>query len=273
MLQKIKNRLMRIWPISSIRRHVIQKFELGSLEFRINEGCVVRPNYAYCLLHSARLAKSLGLKKMSVLEFGCAGGRGLLALEELAEAIERELGVSIEVYGFDTGKGLPAPKDYRDLPYHWKQGFFAMEVGNLTPKLHRTKLVIGDVADTAGTFIDEFDPAPIGAIMHDLDFYSSTISSFELFNADSSRFLPRVYNYFDDIIGSEVELYNDYTGQRLAIEEFNRRSESVKLSPAYHLITRAVTVQWYHQIRTLHFFRHERYDEFVSQDDQQLRLD
>ena len=27
--------------------------------------------------------------------------------------------------------------------------------------------------------------------------------------------------YFDDIIGTETELYNDYTGERLSINEFN----------------------------------------------------
>ena len=37
-------------------------------------------------------------------------------------------------------------------------------------------------------------------------------------------FLPSVFSYFDDIIGSEIELYNDYTGERLAINEFNSNS-------------------------------------------------
>lgn len=272
MLNRFTNKLLRGAALSSAGRHVIRNLNLGNLEFRINTGCTIRPHYAYCLLHSARLASSLGLKKMSVIEFGCAGGAGLLALEEHAEAVEKELDLDIEIYGFDTGRGLPAPKDYRDLPYHWKEGFFAMEMDRLAPRLSRSKLVIGDVGDTVRAFISEFDPAPIGAIMHDLDFYSSTASSFELFSAQPERFLPRVYNYFDDVIGSEVELYNDHTGERLAIDEFNRGSESAKLSPAYHLITRPFVMQWYHQIRILHFFQHDKYSQFVSKDDQQLRL-
>src|SRR5262245_56689938 len=72
--------------------------------------------------------------------------------------------------------------------------------------------------------------------MHDLDFYSSTKAALGLFEADEKYILPRVFNYFDDIVGSEIELYNDFTGERLAINEFNAAHAQMKLCPAYHLL-------------------------------------
>ncbi|NIP15814.1 MAG: hypothetical protein GWM88_14255 [Pseudomonadales bacterium] len=36
-------------------------------------------------------------------------------------------GVDIEIWGFDSGKGLPAPKDYRDLPYIRQEAFFEFD--------------------------------------------------------------------------------------------------------------------------------------------------
>jgi hypothetical protein len=41
------------------------------------------------LTHSAKLAKALGLKKISVIEFGCAGGKGLIKLEKYAQLVEK----------------------------------------------------------------------------------------------------------------------------------------------------------------------------------------
>ena len=61
------------------------------------------------MLHGAALAKKLGHRRVSVLEFGVAGGRGLIDLEYHAREVSRELEIEIDVYGFDTGSGLPAP--------------------------------------------------------------------------------------------------------------------------------------------------------------------
>ena len=57
------------------------------------------------------------------IELGVAGGRGLLALEEASAEIGPFLGVKIDVVGFDSGEGIPAPIDYRDLPHSWNAGF------------------------------------------------------------------------------------------------------------------------------------------------------
>jgi hypothetical protein len=76
------------------------------------------------VLQGASLAKILGLPRVSVFEFGVAGGAGLVNLERIAELVEQKTGVGIDIYGFDTGKGLPKPKDHRDVPYMWEEATF-----------------------------------------------------------------------------------------------------------------------------------------------------
>ena len=46
-----------------------------------------------------------------------------------------------------------------------------------------------------------------------------------MLKADLEFFLPRMYCYFDDTIGTETELFNDFTGERLAINEFNSQNK------------------------------------------------
>lgn len=250
----------------------MQTFNLGSYVTRLENGLVDRPHYGYCVFNGARLAKKLGYRRISVLEFGVAGGRGLLNLEFHAREVEEAVGIEIDIYGFDTGKGLPQPADYRDLPYHWQEGFFDMDLQKLRARLKNAKLVIGDIKDTAQTFFAEHDPAPVAAIMHDFDFYSSTAAALKMFDGPERYFLPRVFCYFDDTIGSETELYNDYTGERLAINEFNQEHETKKIAVPYHLLTRRIREAWHHQIFIYHDFGHRQYNDFVSDEDQQQRL-
>jgi len=239
---------------------------------RISLGLTHRPQYAYCMWHAARLASSLGHKKISVLEFGVAGGNGLCAIELHARRISRRLPVEFEIYGFDTGAGLPPPADYRDLPYHWQSGFFAMDEARLRSRLKTSKLVLGNVKDTSKTFLDQHKPAPIGCIFNDLDFYSSTRDSFQVLNGKPEFYLPRVFNYFDDIIGDDIALYNEHTGQRFAIEEFNRTSPTKKFSKVRHFARKRLRHVWHEQVFILHDFAHPAYNTFVSEENQQLPL-
>ncbi len=244
---------------------------LGSFCCRLRAEAFARPYYAYCVYHSADLAKKLGYTEISVIEFGVAGGNGLVELERYAREVATEIGIGIQVYGFDTGTGLPAPEDYRDLPYHWRPGFYRMDEERLRSRLRSARLVLGDIRETSAAFFDTYQPAPLAAVLHDLDFYSSTRAALEMFNASEKYRLPRVFCYFDDIVGDETELYNDFTGERLAIAEFNAAGPK-KLCPAYHLVTRENPRQWYHQIYLLHDFQHSRYNDFVSENNQQLPL-
>jgi hypothetical protein len=239
---------------------------------KIHWSLAPRPHYAYCMFHAARLAKRLLIPRISILEFGVAGGNGLAIIERHAAWIRREMAVDFQIFGFDTGEGLPEPESYLDLPYHWKAGFFRMDRASLDQKLSVSQLVLGNVRETSQTFFALHDPAPVGCIFHDLDFYSFTRDAFKLLDDPSLRFLPRVFNYFDDIIGSEVELYNDYTGQRRAINEFNDSHAERKLARCYHFHRLKVHRVWHEQIFILHDFAHPLYNRFVSDDDQQLPL-
>ncbi|HSS20304.1 MAG TPA: hypothetical protein VLL54_09525 [Pyrinomonadaceae bacterium] len=260
------------YPLRTFALRCKRKLNVGTYAERLHDGNVDRPHYGYCLYQGAALGKKLGLGRISVLEFGVAGGRGLLNLEYHAREIEQALGIEIEIYGFDTGKGLPRPVDYRDLPYHWKEGFFAMDGEQLQAKLSKATLVIGDVTETSQDFFGKYEPAPIAAVLHDLDFYSATAAALRMFDATEKYFLPRVFCYFDDIVGSETELYNDYTGERLAIREFNRTHETKKLAAAYHLLAKRFKETWHNQIFIYHDFGHSRYNDFISEGAEQLPL-
>ena len=120
------------------------------------------------------------------------------------------------------------------------------------------------MAETSKTFFAKYDPAPIGAVSHDLDFYSSTMEALKLFDAPDRYLLPRVFCYFDDVTGGDVELYNDHTGERLAIHDFNNGHSDRKLSPAYYLQATAGFQEWHYRIWTLHDFTHEDYGKFIS---------
>lgn len=272
MLSFLKELILDPHPLRSVALRCKRKLNLGTYAERLHDGNLDRPHYGYCLYNGALLAKKLGLRRISVLEFGVAGGRGLLSLENHAREIERALEIDIDIYGFDTGKGLPKPLDYRDLPYHWKEGFFNMDRAKLQARLTRAKLVLGDIGETSRKFFTEYDPAPVAAIMHDFDFYSATTAALKMFDAPEKYFLPRVFCYFDDIVGSETELYNDYTGERLAINEFNRAHETKKLATSYHFLAHRIRETWHNQIFIYHDFEHSRYNDFVSDGREQLPL-
>lgn len=202
MLKKLQYLLLSPSPLRNIAKQFIKKF--GSYEQALKVGVVNRPgygypNYGYCVYNAAILAKKLGYKRISVLEFGVANGKGLIELEYHALQVSKIFGVDIEIYGFDTGEGLPDPQDYRDLPHHWKKGFFKMDVPGLKSKLKKAKLVLGNINLTSKSFFDEYNPAPIGAIAYDFDFYSSTVTALKMLEAGEKYYLPRVFCYFETL--------------------------------------------------------------------------
>jgi hypothetical protein len=70
-------------------------------------------------MEAAILASLLGYPKISVIEFGCGGGNGLLNAEMHINEVMKIFAVDIELYGFDCGSGLPSPRDYRDMPHYF----------------------------------------------------------------------------------------------------------------------------------------------------------
>ncbi len=116
----MQSKLRKLWlhpaPLRYALGQIIYRLKLLPYKERVEWFLEKRPHYAYTLLQAATLAQRLSLPKISAIEFGVAGGKGLLNLEYHATKIEQLTGVEIELYGFDTGAGLPQPKDYRDLP-------------------------------------------------------------------------------------------------------------------------------------------------------------
>jgi hypothetical protein len=260
---------------SLLIRRLFRRWGSFSTQTKLDLDLFPRPYYAYGLHQACVQAKRLGIARISALEFGVAGGTGLCTIEAIAEELETFTGVKIDVYGFDTGQGLPAAPDPRDLPYVWQRGFYKMDEAALRKKLRRAKLILGPVAETVGGFVTSHSPAPVGFISFDMDYYTSTMDAFRLFDENPpATFLPRVFCYFDDIIGRDEELHCEFVGELLAIEEFNRRHEQKKIGQIYGLAhKRIIHAGWCEQMFVLHDLGHPRYCEYASGErDKQLKL-
>ncbi len=190
-----------------------------------------RPEYIWGMLQGVALGKVLGMDRVSVIEFGVAGGAGLIAMEQIADEIQRMLTIGVDVYGFDSGTGIPKSQDHRDCPNIWLDGQFPMDRAELEKRLRRASLKLGLVGNTVPEFI-KTSPAPVAFVSFDLDLYSSTRDALKLLEVDEGLLLPRVLCYFDDIMGLT---YGDYNGERLAIAEFNTNHTTRKLTPLYGL--------------------------------------
>ena len=104
---KFKKRLKRL----------VDKKKIGNFKFRMKINALERMHYAYICYNAAKLAKQLNYDRISVIEYGVAGGRGLLILEQYAEEIKKLLGIKT------------ATKDKRSSCYHgslyWKSPSFS----------------------------------------------------------------------------------------------------------------------------------------------------
>lgn len=240
---------------------VAGKARLISPQRQFEWGLVDRPHYAYGLSRAATEAKALGYNSMTAIEFGVAGGNGLVALEEYADFVTKTTGVRINVVGFDTGQGLPAPVDYRDAPHLWAPGDFDMDERRLRNRLRGAQLILGDVRETASRFVRDLDTvSPIGFIAFDLDLWSSTVSAFDVFRGEPQACLPRVWCYFDDIVAMVQDV-----GELLAIEEFNAESHSRKIRHPWMLRSNVpLRPAWADQMFQAHLFDHPAYTQLVA---------
>lgn len=234
------------------------------------------PQYAYGILHAAVLARKLKINSIIAAELGVAGGNGLLELERLGTTIGLERQVDIKTIGFDLGSGMPEPVDYRDMPYIWQRGFFKMDEELIRSRLTSTSLIIGNIAETGPSFMATA-LEPIGFLSFDLDYYSSTVSAMQsLLNDEPERYLPRVFCYFDDTIGFHEELHSEFTGELLAIREFNISHPRRKLAKVNGLRYKLLPLDepWIDAMYVLHIFDHPRYNEYVySEGDRQFPLE
>jgi len=254
-------------------RKLLQIFPIGSWEMRVRAGAVERPHYAICLRNAAWLAQKLGYKAITVVEFGVAGGNGLMCLCNYAETIRRLYGVELRIVGFDSGAGLPETHDLRDIHYIWPAGSFEMDRKALEARLAgRAELVLGDVAETVPQWQPSAD-APLGAVMFDLDLYSSTRNALPVLTKENV--LPRVWCYFDDMAGHLETSLTDFVGEAAAIREFNddpaRDALRDNVSRA-RVFKHVAPESWHERIYLYHRLLHPQYDLCLSKTRHQLEL-
>jgi hypothetical protein len=230
----------------------------GTYRTKIAFDLVIRQNNAFAILKAADQAAALGLRSMQVIEFGVAAGAGLMNMCFIAQRVSAITGISIKVVGFDTGRGMPPPCDYRDHPDLYSEGDYPMDHVLLQSRLPSNgRLVIGDIASTVPQFVtEEVSPeCPLGYVAIDVDYYSSTIDALRLFEGEARNCLPITLIYLDD---TDVDAHNPFAGEVLAIREFNERSEFRKIVRHDFLENQRLfrRAKWIRQIYYLHMMDH-----------------
>jgi hypothetical protein len=180
------------------------------------------PAYAVGLQTACKYAQLVGAAGFTAIEFGVAGGNGLIELSRYAPRLSQQTGMKITVIGFDAGSGLPTSSDFRDAPWLWNQGDFPCDTNRLRTLLPPdTELVLGRIQDTLPRWLERKPTLPIGFISVDVDLYSATAAICDaLGKVETSYLLPFVSFYFDDILR---HLTPRCTGEFAALTEFNRK--------------------------------------------------
>lgn len=217
-----KDILLRVLNERLSESFIVNALSLGSflLGFRrrVFFDTVIRPNNAFSLLRAADLAKELGYRRVTAMEFGVAAGAGLINMAVIGQSVTRLTGIDIDIVGFDTGQGMPPPIDYRDHPELFAQGDFRMDFDALRARLpENCQLRIGNTEQTVAEF--QLSPdSPLGYIVLDVDYYSSSVPCLRVLERDPNLYLPQVLLYADDTSGEPM---NPWCGELLAISEFN----------------------------------------------------
>ena len=217
-----------------------------------------RPHFHSALYEIALEAKELNITEISVIEFGVAGGNGLLSIEKYCKKISKKLSVKFKIYGFDLGdgKGLPISNDSNDINYFWSSGDFKMNENKLRKKIKSSELILGDIKKTLPIFLENKNIPPIGAIFFDLDFYSSTKESFRIFEINQNFRLPRIKCYFDDIQPPS----NNFNSIFKAINEFNVSQKNKKIVKPSGSTLDYKYGPWNEEFYEFHDFKHDKYN-------------
>jgi hypothetical protein len=99
-----------------------------------------------------------------------------------------------------------------------------------------------------------------------LDYYSSTVAALKILDADPKYYLPRVACYFDDLAGGMMDAYSEFSGELLAIREFNESHPDVKIStvPGLRLHGYSLPAQWHDKMYIAHCFGHPDYSRPIA---------
>lgn len=200
----------------------------GSYRQKCNFDLILRRHHAYCLLDAADNAISEGKDRVTIIEFGVATGAGLINLQKIAKNITASTGVSFDIYGFDTGEGMPAPESFKDHPELYQKGDFPMDFKSLHAALDsNTKLILGPIENTIPKFLkQDFQSCPIAFISIDVDYYSSTVQALNILSMKPNQYLSKVSLYLDDL---EDMSHNSWCGELAAVNEFSEKNEFRKI--------------------------------------------
>jgi hypothetical protein len=118
---------------------------------------------------------------------------------------------------------------------------------------------------TVGDFFEGYRPAPVDAIFNDLDLYTSTRDSPKLLDNAPEFFLPRLFFYFDDVVGTELEMYSECaTFGDLGIQSYSRMT---RIGRNQNLLA-STEIGFRYQIYYGHLRSHPRYHQYVGSSDQ-----
>lgn len=223
-------------------------------------GILPRPHYALGALLAADQASFFGYKKFTLIEFGCWNNEGLVDLNHWCSIIKKLYKIDYQIYGFDSGKGLPSSNHKRDVKYKWSNSDYKINKYYNISKIKNIKLIVGNVKKTIKEFIKiKFDQEPVGFISFDMDYFTSTTDSFKIFKASQKNFIPRPILYFDDFV-----LTSEFEGEYLAINNFNKKNKDCKISSIGELAEQ-MSIYWKKwiflakRLKTFTNFKHKLY--------------
>jgi hypothetical protein len=231
----------------------------GSYRTKISFDLIPRQYHAYGVLRAADLARSMGVKAVSMVEFGVGEGTGLVNLCKISERVKAITGIDFAIVGFDTGVGMPPPQDYRDHPDLYQEGDFPMiDQGRLVKSLpSNARIIFGRLEDTVPAFAETLSSeCPLGFVIVDSDYYSSARAALALLShPDPTKYLPLPCVHVDNIIG---ETHNDWCGELLAVRDFNDSHPKRKLARDTFLRARRIFKHaiWLDQLFILHVLDH-----------------
>jgi hypothetical protein len=193
----------------------------ASFDFAAHFDAIPYTQYAVGMQTAVRYAQLFGANGFTAIEFGVAGGNGLLAMARHAEALTRKTGIKIEVVGFDAGAGLPATRGWQDAPWVWRQGDYPLDATKLERRLEgKARFLIGLIEETFPRWLTERrNDLPMGFISIDIDYYSSSRAILDILSTCSAEaLLPITEVYLDDILCFGVPRC---AGELAAVREFN----------------------------------------------------
>jgi hypothetical protein len=228
----------------------------GSFRAKVAFDLIVRQQHAFALLKAADYAHSAGVPRITVIEFGVANGAGLMNICEISRRVSAATGIEFEVVGFDTGSGMPPPRDHRDHPEYYSRSDYPMQdqqqLRNSLPG--NCNLIIGDIERTVPEFLRQCQ-VPIGFVSLDVDYYWSSVEALRIFDGEARQYLPMTLVYLDDV---EYDGHSIHAGEQLAVEEFNARHSMRKISKFSFLRAKRVfqRANWIEHTYLAHIFDH-----------------